>query len=203
VIYNGVSDDYHVVTDIECNAQYGKFMLFVGSREVYKNFNLAVMASRRANMNLVIVGSRLTGKEIKFLEKELGKHRFFSLSGIPNSELNILYNQAHCFLYLSSYEGFGIPVLEAQKAGCPVITLDAPSVVEIIGDTTLVADTKDVDSIVEKIEMLSDESLRKTVIESGMRNAKKYNWDKMAEQVLVLYANAIKTKDLTSRINER
>jgi mannosyltransferase len=191
VIYNGVSDDYYIINDNQRISPYGDYIIYVGSRIGYKNFNLAVFAAKKTNLNLVIVGSKLTKKENIFLKRELGEEHFFSLIKISNKELNSLYNKAFCLLYPSLYEGFGLPVLEAQKAGCPVVIINTPSVVEIIGDTSLIAEN-DVNSIVEKIKLLNDKSIKQKVIKSGLLNASNYSWDKMAEQIISLYNQALK-----------
>jgi mannosyltransferase len=189
VIYNGVSDDYNIIKGKINNSLYGKYIIFVGSRFGYKNFNLAVLAAKKTNLNLVIVGDKLIKKEKTFLETELGNGSFFSLNKISNRELNILYNQAYCLLYPSLYEGFGLPVLEAQKAGCPVVVVDTPSVVEIIGNTPLIA-KNDINSIIEKINLLTNKSIKQNIIELGLINASKYSWDKMAKQIISLYLQA-------------
>jgi mannosyltransferase len=197
VVYNGVSDDYCVLKKEDRNdLLYGKFVVFVGSRNGYKNFDIAVSAIKRTNLNLVIVGSPLSNQENSFLEKELGANRFFVLSGISNENLNRLYNTAHCLLYPSSYEGFGIPVLEAQKAGCPVIIANTPSVVEIIGNMPLIVELNNIDSIVEKINLLNNNSIRQDVIQAGLKNVENYSWNKMAEQIIALYQETFNKKTL-------
>ncbi|MCL2597354.1 MAG: glycosyltransferase family 4 protein [Paludibacter sp.] len=201
VIYNGVSDEYYDISKEEADESvsiYGNYALFVGFRSGYKNFENAVLSVKNTNLNLVIVGGELTKNEKAFLEKELGENRFFALTRIPSSELNKLYAGAYCLLYLSLYEGFGIPVLEAQKSGCPIITLNASSVVEIIGNQQLVVKKNTVDEIVEKINLLKNSQLRHHIIEAGFQNAKKYTWDNMYRQVSKLYENII----LENRKNE-
>ncbi len=187
VVYNGVSDNYYLVKTVE-NSKFGDYVIFVGAREGYKNFKLAVETLKETRFNLVIVGKELSNAEKKMLISQLGSSRFFELGRISNDELNKIYNNAFCLLYPSLYEGFGIPVLEAQKAGCPVVTLNAPSIVEIIGDKTLVA--KDKHSINEKLLMLEDNEFRQKTIQLGLQNVKKYSWEKMQQEMTMLYQKA-------------
>ena len=109
---------------------------------------------------------------------------------ISNRQLNILYNGAKAFVYPSSYEGFGIPVLEAQRAGCPVIAYNSSSIPEIIGDTPLLMNSLDEVELCSKLELLSDEKLCLDVIQKGLENAKRFSWNKMYEQLASLYEEA-------------
>ena len=200
VIYNGVSDEYCVLPKIEIEKtqqRYGNFALFVGFRSGYKNFENAVLSVKNTDLNLLIVGGELTKAEKLFVTNELGENRFFALTRIPNNELNVLYNAAHCLLYLSLYEGFGIPVLEAQRAGCPVVALNVPSVAEIIGDKQMLVQKNSAKEIVEKINSLNNIETRNTVISLGLENAKKFSWDKTAEETFDLY------KKIEKRIETR
>ena len=79
---------------------------------------------------------------------------------ISNERLNLLYNNAFALIYPSYYEGFGIPVLEAQKAGCPVIAYNSSSITEIIGNTTLLLNELSVDSLKKKFELLENEEIK-------------------------------------------
>lgn len=196
VIYNGVSEEYFPISsDNFLNSLIPftpyTFVLFVGSREKYKNFELSVKAVAASNLNLVIVGSALNKKEIDFLNSIIGDKRYYCKHGIPNSELNNLYNQAFCLLYPSIYEGFGIPVIESQKAGCPVIAFDSSSIPEIIGDRTLLLQELTVEAIIEKFKIIEDSDTRKEIRDKGFENAKRFSWDLTTQSVFELYKKAL------------
>ena len=122
VVYNGVSADYHPIAPEECPDLHipyrpHEYVIFIGSRAKYKNFELAVQAVSRSNLNLVVVGACLNEEEKGLIRKYFqDAARVFCTGPIDNRELNVLYNHALALAYPSSYEGFGIPVLEAQKA---------------------------------------------------------------------------------------
>lgn len=189
VIYNGVSDDYSLLSGYnEAELPYEKksYAIFVGSRASYKNFSLSVKALRNTTLNLVIVGSSLTKEELCLLEKNL-EGRYYYAGRISNKKLNLFYNGAFCLLYPSSYEGFGIPVLEAQKAGCPVIAMNASSIPEIIGDTPLLLKELSCSAVKRSLTDLYNENLREQIIRKGIKNAQRFTWDRMYSQVKDLY----------------
>lgn len=108
----------------------------------------------------------------------MNREKYICVGKIPNVELNKLYNGAYALLYLSSYEGFGIPILEAQKAGCPVIAYNKSSIKEVIGDTMLLLDDLSIMNIAKCLNLLSDTFIRKQVIEKGFINAQRFSWEK-------------------------
>lgn len=195
VIYNGVSDDYYrissddFVDSIPYSAQ--SYLLFVGERKAYKNFEFIVKCFKNIDYNLVIVGSKLTELEIELLESHIPSGHYCYVGRVSNQRLNVLYNYAAALLYPSSYEGFGIPVIEAQKAGCPVIAFNSSSITEIIGDTPLLMNHLTSEEFISKINMLSDHSLIKKVIIDGLKNSNRFSWDNMYEQLMLLYAEAL------------
>src|ERR1700754_2464700 len=150
VIYNGVSKDFQLINDkTKLTVQYpdiihSKYILYVGHRTRYKNFNFAVHVVKAlpANYKLVIVGNSLSESELKNLKDNIpDKFKFFG--NVSNTELNNLYNISECLIYPSSYEGFGIPVLEAFQTGCPVVAQNIPSVKEISEDAAVLIDGLD------------------------------------------------------------
>ena len=193
VIYNGVSDDYFFIKErgiLKLPFDLETYVLFVGSREKYKNFELTVKSVAHNKLKLVIVGAPLRPEELELLYKELGQSNFIEMGRVSNEELNHLYNGAIALLYPSEYEGFGIPVLEAQKAGCPVIAYNASSIPEIIGDTPLLIDTLSVGSVTKCFDTLKVKEQREEIVCKGSENAKRFTWDSMYQQVIELYKEA-------------
>lgn len=196
VIYNGVSDDYYPIkkkSDIRLPFPLYSYVIFVGARGGYKNFELAVDAVAASDYKLLIVGGELSQEEVRLLNLKL-PGRYKEVGHINNADLNVLYNGALALIYPSRYEGFGIPVLEAQKAGCPVIACNISSIPEIIGQTPLLLDELSVEAVVESLNLLSNGEIRQEVINKGLENAGRFTWDKMYEQVLSLYNEAWETK---------
>lgn len=197
VIHNGVSDEYYPTncsTDINVPFEKNSYFLYVGSRIGYKNFFLAAEAVSRTSLNLVIVGSNLTEKEKNKLNEMLGINRYHVLENISSQVLNVLYNNAFCLIYPSAYEGFGIPVLESQKAGCPVIAYNGSSIPEVIGETPLLLNKLTIEEILSKIVLLQDATTRKDIVEKGIENSRKYTWDKTYNQIIDLYEEIWKHK---------
>jgi mannosyltransferase len=194
IIYNGVSDDYCVLDKSENIStipfEKNKYVIFVGNRFGYKNFDFLKKTLAKSEYNLVIVGSPLTVEEKKDLERYIPHERYFCTGFLPNKELNVLYNHAAALVYPSSYEGFGIPVVEAQKAGCPVIAYNSSSIPEVIGDTPLLMNELSEMELLKKMSLLTDNDLMKCVREDGLKNSARFSWEKMYQKYYDLYREA-------------
>jgi glycosyltransferase involved in cell wall biosynthesis len=183
VIHNGVSEDYFPIPnlDVELNQ-----VLFVGSRANYKNFHLAVqVVERYRDFILTIVGPTLSSREISFLNRYLpnGRWRFFD--NPSNHELNCLYNSSTFLLYPSSYEGFGMPIVEAMKAGCPVLALNTSSIPEVAGGAAFLSDIPSLEDFVVGVDSILNN--RDYYVQLGFVNAKRFTWDKAFNQICKIY----------------
>lgn len=179
--HNGVSDDYFRLDHLQAfdlPFPAMSYILFVGSRKKYKKFDLAIDVVKTLSLNLVIVGGEnLSRNEFNLLESKLGTAHYKYVGRINNNALNILYNHAFCLLYPSVYEGFGIPIIEAQKAGCPVIAFDGSSIKDIIGNTPLLFQKHTVEDITKCVSILYKESTQNCIINEGLKNSSRFSWD--------------------------
>jgi glycosyltransferase involved in cell wall biosynthesis len=166
-----------------------EYFICVGSIHPRKNMmNLLKAFSlfkkwNKSNMKLVFTG-RMGWKFADFEEKlKTYKYRDdIVLTGFLEEEkLHQLTAAAYASLYMSKYEGFGLPIVEAMQSGVPVITSNLSSMPEVGGDAVLYADPQIPKTIAEQMQMLyKDEKLRELQIEKGLERAKMYNWDRSA-----------------------
>lgn len=194
VIHLGVSEVYHQVESDLAPPEglqwitSAKYALFVGTRVTYKNFDLAVQAVEQLDgYQLVFVGGGLlTSGERNLLDRHLG-NRYRHLLGLEENSLNYVYNHAFCLLYPSSYEGFGFPPLEAMRAGCPVVAMNASSLPEVCGDAGLLVDTPDAELFAHQMLLLENSFFRQETIASGEKQARRFTWDDTFRKTMDFY----------------
>ena len=201
VIHLSASDSYRVIEkgNIELPFPAKSYLIYVGARAKRKNYHLLRDIIGQTDYNLVIAGSKLSDEERQELEVYIPASRYVSLDYTEDERLNELYNNAAALIYPSSYEGFGIPVLEAQQAGCPVIALNTSSIPEVIssnpGSCPLLMQKDTKEELLSKIWLLSDKDLVKQVVVDGLENAKRFSWDKTYEEYRKLYESLINNKN--------
>jgi len=183
VIYNGVSADFYPLKDkLKPDKPY---LLFIGSRAYYKNFSFTIdLVKQHKNFDLFIVGSVLNKKEKTELNSKLpGKWKLFS--GVDNETLNVLYNNAFSLIYPSAYEGFGIPLLEAMKAGVPFIALNKSSIPEVAGQAGVLVDELNIHQFSKAINTI--ETHRDSIVAKGFDQAKEFSWEKCYRETKGVY----------------
>jgi len=202
VVYNGIDTGDYVLfgredldkTRLKFGLQAG-FILSVGHLEARKNYrrlieSLALLRERGSTYNLAIVGH--DGGEKQRLQRlihalKLSENVTF-LSGVSDFDLIRLYGAARLFIFPSTYEGFGIPILEAMASRCPMILSNIPVFREIAQDSALYFDFDDPEDIASAIErgMYSADD-QKARVAVGCCRVQKFTFKSLAEQMKSLY----------------
>ncbi|OYY31863.1 MULTISPECIES: glycosyltransferase family 1 protein [unclassified Polaromonas] len=188
VVHNGVGDSFFPLGPAIYESLVRPFILFVGGRRGYKNFIVVVEAlAQLTEFDLVCVGGGpLSSYEQEKVGRLLG-NRFKYLNYVSDQELNHLYNQAYCLVYPSINEGFGIPVLEAMRAGCPVIACEGSSISEIAEDAAILLSQPAVEELLDAIIKLDNSQLRNIIRLKGFSRASSFSWQKTFEQTMKVY----------------
>lgn len=173
-----------------------KYALYVGSLETHKRVPLAMEAAARARTPLVIVGRHSEEQQRQLAEVVDRLHAgpyIHYLGYVPAEELAVLYRDARTFVFPSVYEGFGLPILEAMAACCPVITTSAASLPEVAGDAALMVPPDDPEALAKALRRIAeDDDLRGTLIESGVERASGFTWEKTARRTVEVYERVLK-----------
>jgi glycosyltransferase involved in cell wall biosynthesis len=111
---------------------------------------------------------------------------------LPDDDLPFWYSAARLFVYPSSYEGFGLPVIEAMACGVPTITTNASSLPEAAGDAALLVPPDDSSALAEALaRLLGDGTLQAELAVRGRRHASQFTWDRAARDTTHVYAQAL------------
>ncbi|OGH42343.1 MAG: hypothetical protein A3H79_01155 [Candidatus Levybacteria bacterium RIFCSPLOWO2_02_FULL_36_8b] len=168
----------------------GDYILFVGTLQPRKNIVKLVEAFsrlRKKDIKLIVVGTKgWQYEEILQAPKKFNiQNKVKFLDNVTDEDLPAFYKNALCFVLPSLYEGFGLPVLEAMRYGCPVLTSNASSLPEAGGDAAIYVDPLDVNDITKNLELIiNNEKLRKKLVEKGYEQVKKFSWEKTARETL-------------------
>ena len=171
-------------------ASMDSYILFVGTLQPRKNISKLIEALsllKNRNIKLYIVGKKgWLYEEILNAPSKFGvEDRVRFMDYVKNEEMPSLYKNALCFVLPSLYEGFGLPVLEAMKYGCPVVLSNISSLPEAGGDAALYVDPENPKDIAQKLDrIISDSKLRSEMIKKGNQQVKKFSWEKTAKETL-------------------
>jgi glycosyltransferase involved in cell wall biosynthesis len=200
VVYLGNSlDEWDKIIKLQLPKKY---ILFVGQRWLYKNFNNFIIAASKILKNdssLKVVcagGGKFTHKENILLKKLKIEKQVCHISFSLDRDLSEIYARALLFVYPSLYEGFGIPILEAFSTKTALAVSNTSCFPEIAGDAALFFDPSNVDSIKNAISrFLDDENLRKKMINKGTKRLKLFSWEKTAKETIKVYKKAMSVSE--------
>lgn len=170
------------------------YVLSLATLEIRKNLDQVVRAfvkylDEHAQSDLHLVLAGMSGWKLDRLNSALEnasrwRHRIVLTGFVEDADLAALYSDALCFVYLSKYEGFGLPPLEAMACGAPVICSSNSSLPEVVGDAGIMVDADDTAQAVDAIASIVDSAaLRERLADAGLRRARLFSWDRCAELV--------------------
>jgi len=216
VVYLGRDEALAPVRDpaelARVRARYGigeRYLLYVGTLQPRKNLARLVDAFTRLAGDPALTGVQLVlaGKPGWLADDLAPRVARLGLAGrvlfpgyIADADLPALLSGALAFAFPSLYEGFGIPVLEAQSCGVPVMTSNNSSLPEVAGDAALLVDPHDVDAIAEAMRRLvTDDALRAELVRRGFENVKRFSWEKCARETLAVLEGVSRRGDKETR----
>ncbi len=198
VTYEGIDER---VRQVDFNSKgLGKYFSYVGNAYPHKNLDRLIEAlsllnkKRKEKINLAISSARdvFTQRLLSIARKYDSEENVKLLGYVPDNQLLSFYNKSIAFFYPTLIEGFGLPGLEAMKAGTLVYTSNIAVLKEIYGDSVSYFDPFNVNSIVDSMNraLETNGSERENVIKKAKAFTNKYSWEKMAGETLAVYKNS-------------
>jgi glycosyltransferase involved in cell wall biosynthesis len=192
VIYHG----YNKSLFVEKPNKFGRYILFVGYRQGYKNFSALAKAFsniilKDGDLKLICVGQPFNKEELNLLKKLKILENTIAF-GVTENKLNELYSNALVFVYPTLYEGFGMPILEAFANNCPVCLSNTSSLPEIAANAAEYFDPKDIESISNAIcKTIYDSDFSKQLVSKGRIRLNNFSWTKCSLETMNSYERAI------------
>jgi len=198
VIYEGYenNDKLPMINDEEAKKlmklKAKSYLLFIGRLEERKNIvgiikSFEILKERyKIPHKLVLAGKPGFGYEK--IKNEIANVNcvkdIIETGFVSTEEKNYLLNNADVFVFPTLYEGFGLPILEAQNAGLPVVASIEASIPEVAGDSALLVDSNNAEEIADAVyKIISDENIKKDLIQKGLENIKRFSWEKCAKEI--------------------
>lgn len=207
-IYHGTSKAFKLrdFTEIKItlqryNLHNKSYLLNVGTLEPRKNLEGLIQAykqlpdQQRKKYPLVFVGMKgwKTSRLEKLIKKLIKQEQLYFLGYVSESDLPFLYSGAYGFIYLSIYEGFGLPLLEAMASGIPTLASDQSSMPEVVGSAALMVNPFDIDGITNKLnQLISDLTMRDQLKQLGPSQAAKFSWKSCVDNTILIYRQILK-----------
>ena len=196
VVYQSVSPVFFEKGNVEnLLAKYNlkeQFILSVGTHEPRKNqlSLLKVIKAEKFDIQVVFVGNQTsyTKKMGRFISENNMAGQVKFLNEISEKDLSGLYQLASLSVYISFFEGFGLPVIESMASGCPVITSNVSCLPETAGGAAILCTPNDVDELGKQIKsILENETLRNDLVAKGYERAKLFHPEHFSKKMISLY----------------
>lgn len=173
------------------------YFLYVGNSKPHKNLSNLIKAFSRSKIDpsiKLILTAAITTELKQLIQHHCLQDRIVFSGKLTEKQLSEYYRGATALLFPSLYEGFGLPVVEAMASGIPVITSNVTSLPEVAGDAAILINPLDINSLSFHIEqMITNHTLRKSLIMKGIKHAQHYSWDASA-QIIQQVLNTIETQ---------
>ena len=202
-VYNGVTEQFYKIEDSArlagFRARYSidaPMLLCLGTIQPRKNLDIVIRSfaqlkrAHRIPHHLYIVGREgwLTHDLENLVFQEGLQDSVVFTGAVPDEDVPVFCNVADIFLSPSSYEGFGLNILEAMACGTPVVTTGVSSIPEVTGDAALTVHPRDVPGTADAVaRLIQDTDLKEGCIEKGLMRAKLFTWDNAAQQIAAVY----------------
>ncbi len=200
VTYNGVASHYLPITDQE-QIDYvrdlyelpEKFIFCVSNNKPHKNVLQLVRAFCHSRVDIpLVLACPVDTNIIRIAETYNKKHLIYFSKFIAEIHLPSVYSMTHLFVYPSTYEGFGLPPLEALACGTPVVVAHSSSLPEVVGNAAIFTNPFDYRDIARALEVgVYDEDLRAQLKSRGVDHAHKFSWRTMTDQTLAIYEKCV------------
>lgn len=207
VVYEGVDPAVASPNAAEILTRHGlragKYVLFLGTVEPRKNVDVLARAFVRAasripeDMTLVVAGAdgwkfSDAAAALHDARKKIGEHRVRRIGYVPHADKPAVIAGAAAFAFPSSFEGFGLPPLEAMAHGVPVVASDVSSLPEVLGDAALLVPPRDDAALADAlVRVLTDAELASGLVEKGRFRAGQLSWRRTARETLAVYRRAV------------
>jgi len=204
VIYEAVAPEFVAAEKSKKNvlAKYDlnfPYLLNVGNAKPHKNWvslikAFALFVKAKPDYKLVLVGpSDKRFWQPKKLVSQLGlKNSVFFIDYVPSLDLPQLYKGAAAFIFPSLYEGFGLPPLEAMASSVPVVASNRSAVKEVLDEAALLVDPINIEELADAMKaVITNETLKNSLIEKGKQRLTKFSWQKTAQETLKVYKQVV------------
>lgn len=168
------------------------YFLYVGGRSGYKNFNQVLQSYSNGRfaedgIKLICTGAEFDVSEAGEINRLGVQDNVYCVGNVDEGCLSILYQGAIALVYSSLYEGFGLPPLEAMMNDCPVIAANISSIPEVVGGAGILFEPGRMDALLEAMNAMLSEDMRKKCIDMGGLQRLNFSWDKSASQHFEVY----------------